>query len=160
MDAVRAYIAIGGNLGDRYKTLRAAVDRLDESAGVRVRRVSTFIETDPVGGPARQGRYLNAAAEIETTLSPEHLLETLQQIEAEMGRNRTTEPRWGARTCDLDILLYDDRVVDEPGLTIPHPRMHQRLFVIEPLAEIAPHAIHPVLKQSVQQILQALHGRN
>jgi 2-amino-4-hydroxy-6-hydroxymethyldihydropteridine diphosphokinase len=148
-----AYIGLGSNLGPRRKTLRRALAALDERADARVRRVSRFIETDPVGGPP-QGRFLNAAAELETDLPPGGLLAVLQQVEEQFGRERGT--RWGPRTLDLDILLYDDAVVDEPDLKIPHPLMQERRFVLEPLCQIAPELVHPVLNKTVADLLSAL----
>jgi len=150
---ITAYIGLGSNLGDRGDTLMAAAKRLAAVAGVDVRRISQFVVTEPVGGPEDQPKYLNAAAEIVTTLPPRDLLSELQRIEASLGRDRSKEQRWGPRTCDLDILLMGETVIDTPELTVPHPRMHERLFVLRPLAQIAPTAIHPKLQKSVVQLL-------
>jgi 2-amino-4-hydroxy-6-hydroxymethyldihydropteridine diphosphokinase len=143
-------------MGDRAEILLEAVKLVDETEGIDVRLMSQMMLTAPVGGPAGQNDYMNAVAEIETTLEPRQLLAALQGIEKSLGRNRAAEQRFGPRTCDLDILLMNDLVMETPELTIPHPRMHQRRFVIEPLAQIAPEAVHPVLGKTVRELLEEL----
>lgn len=155
-----AYIAMGSNLGSKGQTLRAALDQLRNTPGITLKRVSSFRETAPLGGPADQPNYLNAAVEIETDLAPAELLAALQAIEANLGRDRASEQRWGPRTCDLDIVLMGPfTTVDQPELIVPHPRMHTRRFVLEPLAEIAPQARHPGLNYTVAELLDRLEDQ-
>jgi len=150
------YIGLGSNLGDRRRNLEAALDALRAHPQIAVTAVGAFLETDPVGGPPGQGRFLNAAAKIETDLSPEALLEELKRVERALGR--TPGPRWGPREIDLDILLYGDTVLETADLVIPHPRMRERRFVLAPLAEIAPDARDPVTGLSVRDLLQKVSG--
>lgn len=156
--AAIAYIALGSNLGARRELIDRALIMLGSSAGVTVQRVSTYRETEPVGGPPGQGRYLNAAAEIDSSLVPCELLRRLLAIETDLGRVR--QEHHGPRTIDLDLLLYGQEQlnVHEPDceLIVPHPRMHERLFVLEPLAEIAPQAVHPVLGATAAELLRRL----
>ena len=126
-----AFLALGSNLGDRWAQLRRAVASLPD-----VVAVSPVYETDPVGGPAGQGAYLNLVVELDTDLSPRQLLERAQQAEADAQRVRTE--RWGPRTLDVDVLLVGDLTVEEPDLVVPHPRMWERAFVLVPLADLAP----------------------
>lgn len=153
------YIALGSNLGDRQSILDKAVMMLDTLEGVSVLRLSHLIETVPQGGPPGQGRYLNGVVEVQTSLGPRELLSALQDIERALGRDRTKEQRWGPRTCDLDILLMGQAVISTPELTIPHPRMHERRFVLEGLAELAPAAMHPILGKSAGQLLADMARR-
>ena len=133
--AKTAYVGIGSNLGDREGNLRRAVELLSAEDGVDVTGVSEIRETDPVG-PVEQGPFLNGVVRVETDLTPRQLLQRLLGVEEHLGRVRAE--RWGPRTIDLDLLLYDDLYVDEPGLTVPHPRLHERRFALEPLADLAP----------------------
>jgi 2-amino-4-hydroxy-6-hydroxymethyldihydropteridine diphosphokinase len=139
---VRAFIGLGSNLGDRETTLRAAVGRLGGLAETEVRGVSTFRHTEPVGY-VDQPRFLNAAVELETALSPRALLAALLELERDFGRDRGASPPQGPRTLDLDLLVYGDLTIDEPGLEVPHPRLHERSFVLEPLAELDPALVVP-----------------
>jgi 2-amino-4-hydroxy-6-hydroxymethyldihydropteridine diphosphokinase len=132
----KAYVGLGGNLGDREATLRRALDLLAQEQGVEVIAVSELRETDPVG-VVDQPRFLNAAAALETSLSPRKLLDALLGIERALGRVRSGV-RWGPRTIDLDLLLYGDEQIAEPGLHVPHPRLHERRFALEPLSELDP----------------------
>jgi 2-amino-4-hydroxy-6-hydroxymethyldihydropteridine diphosphokinase len=134
---VRAFVGLGSNLGDREATIRRAVELLGERPGIEVVAVSTLRETDPVGYED-QPRFLNGAAALEVGLTPRALLDELLAIERELGRDRSQEERWGPRTIDLDLLLYGEETVDEPGLTVPHPRLAEREFVLEPLYELDP----------------------
>ena len=150
------FLGLGSNLGDRRRNLEAALDALRAHPQITVSAVSAFLETDPVGGPPGQGKFLNAAAKIETDLSPEALLEELKRIECALGRR--PGPRWGPREVDLDILLCGDTILDTEALTIPHPRMRERRFVLEPLAEIAPDARDPATGRTVRELLEKVSG--
>jgi len=132
-----AYIGLGANLGERETTIAEALQRVDEDERSSVLRSTAPIETEPVGYED-QPRFLNAAARVATTRSPQELLELLLQVERELGRVRGEGPRYGPRTIDLDLLLYGDKKIDEPGLEVPHPRLHERRFVLEPLVELDP----------------------
>ena len=131
---VRAYVGLGSNLGDREASLRRAADLLTAESGIELLAVSSFRETDPVGY-VDQPRFLNAAAAVDTALAPRVLLERMLAVERRLGRTREG-PRFGPRTIDLDLLLYGQLEVDEPGLVVPHPRLHERRFALEPLAEL------------------------
>ena len=134
-----AYLALGSNLGDRLEHLREAVRLLGTAGGVEVVRSSRIYETEPVGPP--QPAYLNAVIAVDTTLAPRELLDACRGVEDALGRVRGE--RWGPRTIDVDILVYDERTVDEPDLVIPHPRMHERGFVLVPLGELDADAMLP-----------------
>ena len=146
----RAFVALGSNLGDREAHLRRALQALRATREIHSLQVSRIYETDPVGPPP-QGPYLNAVAEIETGLEPRTLLERLLQIEAEEGRVRRGE-QGEARTLDLDLLLFADRCIDEDALVVPHPRMHERGFVLEPLCELAPLWVHPRSGKTIAEL--------
>lgn len=139
--ARKGFLALGSNLGDRNKNLRNAIDALRSHPGIRVTKESSFYDTEPVGGPD-QGRFLNAVVRIRTTLEPEELLNAVLGIENDLGRVR--REHWGPRTIDIDILTLEDLVYVSPALSIPHPLMHEREFVLRPLLEIAPDFKHPV----------------
>jgi 2-amino-4-hydroxy-6-hydroxymethyldihydropteridine diphosphokinase len=145
-----AYIGLGSNLGDREGNLRAALERLSELGPLRV---SSVRETDPVG-VADQPKFLNAGAELETDLSPQELLARLLEIERELGRERSSETRWGPRPLDLDLLLYGQETIDAPGLTVPHPRLAERRFALEPLHELEPDLALPDGRR-IQDLLAA-----
>ena len=147
------YLALGANLGDRDQTIRTALARLDAHEHIDVQRVSRLMETDPVGYED-QPRFLNGVARLQTSLEPRDLLTVLLDLERDLGRTRHG-PRFGPRTIDLDILLYDSREIDEPGVEIPHPRMVERVFVLEPLAELDP-ALEVPGRGRVQALLAAL----
>ena len=138
---MRAYVGFGANLGDREAMVRSALEQLAAEPGVEVVGVSAFRDTAPVG-VVDQPRFLNAAAAVETSLPARELLDRLLGIERRLGRTREG-PRFGPRTIDLDLLLYGDERIDEPGLEVPHPRLHQRLFALEPLADLDPDLVVP-----------------
>ena len=149
----RAYVGVGANLGDRRGLIREALRRLDRIDGVRVRKRSRIIETDPVG-VTDQPRFLNAVAEVETRIEPAPLLRNLRRVERELGRRR--HRRWGPRTIDLDLLLWGDRSMATRSLTLPHPRMAERRFVLAPLAELCPGRRVPGTGRTVRGLLKTL----
>ena len=151
----RAYVALGSNLGDREATLRAALEALAAEPGIDVVAVSRFYDTEPVGY-VDQPRFLNGAAALETELPARELLERLLAVELRFGRSRDDVPSQGPRTLDLDLLLYGDAEIDEPGLRVPHPRLHERRFVLEPLTDLDP-ALEVPGNGQVQEILARLH---
>jgi len=150
----RAYVGLGANLGPREETLERAVELLREADEVDVVAVSGFRETDPVG-VVDQPRFVNAAVAVDTELTPRELLDLLLEVERRLGRVRDGM-RWGPRTIDLDLLLYADLVVEEPGLRVPHPRLGERRFALEPLAELDPALVVPGAG-AVSSLLAALH---
>jgi 2-amino-4-hydroxy-6-hydroxymethyldihydropteridine diphosphokinase len=147
-------VGLGSNVGDRTANLAAAVARLEDHRHVRVAAVSRWLASAAVGGPAGQGEFLNGAAVVETNLGPRQFLELLLDMEKALGR--APGPRWGPRSIDLDLLLYDELAIDEPGLRVPHPRMAVRRFVLEPAASIAPELVHPELQWTVADMLAHL----
>ena len=151
---VRAYIGLGANLGPREITIQRALDLLAAEQGVRLVELSTLRETDPVG-VLDQPMFLNGVAALDTTLSAREVLDALLRVERELGRVRDGE-RWGPRTIDLDLLVYGSEAVDEPGLSVPHPRLHERQFVLEPLVELDPELEIPG-RGRVSELLDHLH---
>ncbi|MFC6185891.1 2-amino-4-hydroxy-6-hydroxymethyldihydropteridine diphosphokinase [Pseudoxanthomonas japonensis] len=142
MPVIQACIGLGANLGDAADTLREAVEALDHREGITVREVSRFYRT-PAWGREDQPDFINAVALLETSLTPRALLERLLAVETEFGRHRPDGERWGPRTLDLDLLLYGDAVIDEPGLRVPHPHLHERAFALVPLLDVLPEARIP-----------------
>jgi 2-amino-4-hydroxy-6-hydroxymethyldihydropteridine diphosphokinase len=154
MEPVTAYLALGANLGDRQGQLQGARAALAAAGGIRVTAASPLYETGAVGGPPGQPLYLNAVLRVETTLSCRALLELCLAVEERFGRRR--QEQWGPRTLDIDLLFYGGEALDEPGLVVPHPHLHQRRFVLTPLADLDPELLHPALGRSVRQMLAAL----
>ena len=149
----RAYLGVGSNMGDRMEYINQAINAIEAQDDTRVVHVSSLIETKPYGGVV-QDDFLNGCIAIDTLKEPEELLDFLMDVEAQAGRVRTIH--WGPRTLDLDILMYDDLVMNERRLTIPHKEMHKRLFVLEPLEEIAPYLMHPLLGQTITQLKEKI----
>lgn len=142
----KAYVALGSNMGDSRNTLQSAIKQLNAHKTTVVTKTATMIKTEP-WGKTDQAKFYNSVVELHTLLSPGTLMSLLLNIEKDYGRERAV--KWGPRTLDLDLLLYDDLVTDDPHVTIPHPLMEERLFVLEPLCEIAPNMMHPVLRQRI-----------
>jgi 2-amino-4-hydroxy-6-hydroxymethyldihydropteridine diphosphokinase len=149
-----AYIALGSNLGDRELNLLRAIAEIGKLPDAKIKAVSGFYDTQPVG-PAGQDNFLNCALLLETSLTPHQLLAELQLIETDVFKRKRTV-RWGPRTMDLDILFFDDLIIAEDALTIPHPRLHERRFVLAPLAEIAPGLVHPQSGKTIAKLLRGL----
>ncbi len=149
-------ISTGANAGDRAGQIGHALRKLDAHGNVQVVRSSRLYETQPMGGPAGQAAFLNGAALLQTTLAPAEVLALMLQVETELGRTR--DVRWGPRPIDLDLLLYDDVVLSEPSIVLPHPRMAWRRFVVEPAAEIAPQMVHPTVGWTVSGLLGHLNA--
>ena len=145
------YVSLGSNLGDRLQYLKGAIGRIEEAEKISIKKLSSVYETQPVGYE-NQGWFLNLVLEVETSLDPLSLLDHLLSIEDQLGRKR--EEKWGPRSIDVDILLYNNQVVDSERLTIPHPRMHKRKFVLILLAQIAPQLLHPLLKKSMSELIE------
>lgn len=154
----QVFVALGSNLGDRREQIQKALQVLQGTAGISRVKMSRLYETDPVGGPAGQGKYLNGVIQFETDLSPQELLEHLLVIEKSLGRERSVKN--APRTIDLDLLFYGDNIIRDVRngrdrslrLEVPHPRLHERTFVLRPLADLAPDLMHPVLKKTVKQM--------
>ena len=147
----RVHIGIGSNLGDRRANTAEAIEKVSELPGTRVVRASSLYESEPLGNAKTW--FVNSVIEVETDLGPDVLLKKLKAIEEAMGRKRVKGKRWGSRIIDLDILLFDQDVIDKRTLKIPHPEMHKRRVVLLPLAELAPQVVHPQLGQSVSTML-------
>lgn len=151
-----AYLGLGSNLGDRLAFLRGGRDSLDTRTGIVLARASAVYETPAVGGPAGSPSFLNAVLEIETSLRPYDLLAACLAVEKAFGRTRSRP--WAPRTLDIDLLLYGETVVDEAALRIPHPRLHERAFVLAPLNELVPDLYHPVLRKTIRTLAAELPG--
>jgi 2-amino-4-hydroxy-6-hydroxymethyldihydropteridine diphosphokinase len=149
-----AYLGLGSNLGDRQKNIRLAIDRLKKTSGLRVLAVSSMLENPAIGGPPDSPPFFNGVAKIETTLGSHALLHQLLEIEKSLGRDRRV--KWEPRVIDLDLLLYGDQIVSSQELVVPHPLMHERAFVLQPLAEIAPDVVHPTLQMTIAGLLANL----
>lgn len=148
-----AYIGLGSNIGDREENIRLAIEKIGESQNNKIIQVSKMYETEPVGF-LEQDKFINNAIEIKTLLSPRELIKFLLNIEIELKRVRTI--KWGPRTIDLDILLYNDEITYSKDIVIPHPRMHERKFVLLPLCDIAPYVLHPILYKRIDELLKEL----
>ena len=149
-----AFLALGSNLGDRIAYLRGARQTFQSHEELRIVRASAIYETEPIGGPEEQQPYLNAVLEVQTSLKAPFLLEFALAVEQQFGRCRKV--RWGARSLDIDLLFYADSIFQKPDLMVPHPRLHQRAFVLIPLMDVAPDFIHPLRQKTVREMLTQL----
>jgi 2-amino-4-hydroxy-6-hydroxymethyldihydropteridine diphosphokinase len=154
--AETAYIGIGSNLGEPLENCRTAIRLLGGMRGCRIKDRSRFYQTEPVGVKG-QGWYVNAVVSLWTEMPPRHLLEGLLAVETRMGRVR--KEKWGARLIDLDLLIHGDRIMDEQGLIVPHPRMHERRFVLLPMIDLAPALVHPVYGKTMAELLDECPGK-
>jgi len=151
-----AYIGLGSNVGDKADNIKKALEILDQFDGLKIVKVSSFYETEPVGYED-QDWFVNAVAKIETTLTAEQLLSIFKRAEKQIGRKDRV--RWGPREIDLDLLFYDQIIVNTNDLIIPHPGLHERAFVLAPLAEIAPDFVHPIIKKTIAELLAGLRSQ-
>jgi 2-amino-4-hydroxy-6-hydroxymethyldihydropteridine diphosphokinase len=149
--AVTAYLGLGSNVGDREEYIEQAIFLLEKNPNIELIKHSANYETEAEGAP-NQPPFLNAAVSIKTKLSPHKLLEVCQEIESTLGRERELE--WGPRTLDIDILMYDGEIVSDDKLQVPHPLMHERIFVLKPLRDIAPQLMHPILEKSIESLYE------
>lgn len=147
----KVFLSLGSNIGERETNLKQAIEKLQTTENIEVTMISSFYDTKPEGGKDNVPNYINAIVEIVTSLSPHELLEKTQEIEKCLGRK--TKCDYNPRTIDIDIIFYGKKLVCEEGLTIPHPLMHERFFVLDPLNELAPQEKHPVLGKTVQELL-------
>lgn len=154
----RVFLSLGSNIGDRISNIQHSVNALTMTKNVQIVKSSSFYETEP-WGYKNQNWFINAAIAIDTDLEPLELLETINKIELQLGRNRENEIRWGQRTIDIDILMYENRVISiENKLIIPHPQMHKRAFVLVPMLEVKADLIHPILNKTISQLYDELEN--